>query len=240
MVPATQGKGCRHPEMTRVQGRMLVGSLELLQDATCTRWISREFPARCAVFDEAKWKRARERLPTKPLSFCIDRFEFPNVAGENPVVVVTYHEAKKACADLGKRLCTDEEWTFACEGEEGLPYPYGYERDPAKCGTDRAWRQYDAHKLSKRDSAACGEELEKLWQGKPSGAMPDCRSPFGVYDLTGNIDEWTENRISGGKYKGAQKGGYWGPVRARCRPATIAHDEGHTFYQQGFRCCADE
>ncbi|MFS8071048.1 MAG: hypothetical protein ACMG6S_32165, partial [Byssovorax sp.] len=35
------------------------------------------------------------------------------------------------------------------------------------------------------------------------------------------------------------KGGYWGPVRTRCRPATRSHDENHLFYQEGFRCCTD-
>jgi hypothetical protein len=34
------------------------------------------------------------------------------------------------------------------------------------------------------------------------------------------------------------KGGYWGPVRARCRASTRVHNEDYAFYQQGFRCCA--
>ena len=35
------------------------------------------------------------------------------------------------------------------------------------------------------------------------------------------------------------KGGYWGPVRDRCRPMTTDHNQWHTGYQIGFRCCAD-
>ena len=34
------------------------------------------------------------------------------------------------------------------------------------------------------------------------------------------------------------KGGYWGPVRNRCRPMTVDHNEWHSGYQIGFRCCA--
>jgi formylglycine-generating enzyme required for sulfatase activity len=153
---------------------------------------------------------------------------------------MTYFESQKACAELGKRVCTDEEWTFACEGEEALPYAYGYERDPDKCNADHGWTQYDAGKLAHRTQETAMEEVDRLWKGLPSGSMTACRSPFGVYDLTGNIDEWTQNKISGGKYKGSMKGGYWGPVRARCRPATIAHNEEHFFYQEGTRCCSDE
>jgi hypothetical protein len=40
-------------------------------------------------------------------------------------------------------------------------------------------------------------------------------------------------------YKSGLKGGYWGPVRDRCRPMTTAHYENFVFYQIGFRCCAD-
>ena len=81
-------------------------------------------------------------------------------------------------------------------------------------------------------------ELDRLWQGLPSGSRPTCKSKTGVYDMTGNVDEWTKSSVPGER-PSVLKGGYWGPVRTRCRPATKAHDETHTFYQQGFRCCAD-
>jgi 23S rRNA (uracil1939-C5)-methyltransferase len=57
-------------------------------------------------------------------------------------------------------------------------------------------------------------------------------------DMTGNVDEWVINE-SGMPYKSGLKGGYWGPVRDRCRPMTTAHYENFIFYQIGFRCCAD-
>ena len=42
---------------------------------------------------------------------------------------ITFHEAEALCKKDSKRLCTENEWTFACEGEEVRPYPYGYTRD---------------------------------------------------------------------------------------------------------------
>ena len=56
--------------------------------------------------------------------------------------------------------------------------------------------------------------------------------------MTGNVDEWTRSARSTG-FSSILKGGYWGPVRARCRPATRAHNEDFIAYQQGFRCCGD-
>jgi hypothetical protein len=44
---------------------------------------------------------------------------------------------------------------------------------------------------------------------------------------------------SGAPYQSGLKGGYWGPVRTRCRPMTTVHYEAFAFYQIGFRCCKD-
>jgi hypothetical protein len=81
-------------------------------------------------------------------------------------------------------------------------------------------------------------ELDRLWQGVPAGSLPKCKSPFGVYDTTGNVDEYTTSLSSKGS-PAILKGGYWGPVRTRCRPSTRVHGPEHAFYQQGFRCCRD-
>jgi peroxiredoxin len=225
--------------MVEVRGKMKISYvLDELQQQACTRWISRTFPERCADFDREKWLALSKDLPTSDMHFCIDRFEYPNRKGENPVIMVSWYEAKASCESAGKRLCSENEWTFACEGEEAMPYPYGYTRDANACVIDRPWKKYDDVALSARTTDAAKNELDRLWQGAPSGSHPRCKSPFGVYDMTGNVDEWTRSSIPGER-PSVLKGGYWGPVRTRCRPATKAHGETHTFYQQGFRCCAD-
>jgi formylglycine-generating enzyme required for sulfatase activity len=172
------------------------------------------------------------------MHFCIDRYEYPNKKGEYPVILVDFNEGRNLCSAQKKRLCTEDEWTFACEGEEAQPYPNGYTRDADVCVNDHPARRYDSAAFSLRTDEKAVRELDKLWQGEPSGARPGCKSPFGVYDMTGNVDEWTRSTLSKGR-PSILKGGYWGPVRTRCRPSTRAHGGAYVFYQQGLRCCSD-
>ena len=56
--------------------------------------------------------------------YCMDVFEYPNLEGVVPAVMVDWDDAKRVCGVEGKRLCTTEEWEFACEGPQMWPYPY--------------------------------------------------------------------------------------------------------------------
>jgi hypothetical protein len=170
-----------------------------------------------------------------PARFCIDRYEYPNVKGKLPVVMKTWHQATALCSARGRRLCKGDEWTLACEGEERLPYPYGYVRDSEACNVDRPLSGPYPRWLEHPPKGVVVSLVD--WRA-PSGEMEGCASPFGVHDMTGNVDEWVVNE-SGRPYASGLKGGYWGPVRDRCRPMTIAHDEQFAFYQIGFRCCED-
>lgn len=233
-------RGSCGPGQVEVAGNMRQHFLldELQLQSSCVDWIDRKWPERCARYDRDKWLAASKDIPTKPMHFCMDRYEYPNKKGEYPIILVSWYEARDQCASEGKRLCTEDEWTFACEGEEATPYPNGYVRDHEACLNDRPWKQFDDRAYSPRNGDKAKAELDRLWQGLPSGARPLCKSSFGVYDLAGNVDEWTRSATPTER-QSTLKGGYWGPVRTRCRPATKAHDEQHVFYQQGFRCCAD-
>ncbi len=211
----------------------------------CTRWISEE-KDRCQSY------APRPLTGGKPvrLRFCVDRFEYPNLEGVRPAVMMDWLEAREACELEGKRLCNASEWTLACEGREGSPYPYGSERDPSACNIDRPRPapEPDFEAFSRpRDISA---EVHRLDLRVASGARPRCVSSFGVYDMTGNVDEWTINDAhfaplgrdkeeKDRPYVSGLKGGYWGPIRARCRPITSSHNPWFRFYQVGFRCCAD-
>lgn len=216
-------------------------NIDALQKLSCKTWLNKEpiWKDRCKEYDRSKWINMSSSYSVRPMRYCIDRFESGVRKGEYPIVMINYDEADNVCKVRSDRLCSELEWTFACEGEEAMPYPYGYIRDENKCVIDKVWRQY-SNNLFPRNTVSSMKELDKLWQGEAAGSRKYCRSPFGVYDMTGNVDEITSASYKDSKYKMVLKGGYWGGnVRNRCRAATRSHDESFAFYQASFRCCRD-
>jgi formylglycine-generating enzyme len=209
----------------------------------CVDWID-EKADRCARYVEppiCEGKIERRR-------FCIDRYEYPNLEGVKPVVMVNWIEAFQACEAESKRLCLSTEWTLACEGVQRLPYPYGYARDRRVCNIDRPRPvpepDMEAFSVPRRVAL----EVARLDLRVETAVLQGCVSPFAVHDMTGNVDEWVINEQHFDKelkegekppYVSGLKGGYWGPIRARCRPITPSHNEWFRFYQVGFRCCSD-
>ena len=189
----------------------------------------------CAEYERG----ARCRGPVDRRRFCVDRHEWPNRVGEPPRVYVDWHEARSLCAGAGKRLCRRSEWILACEGPKRLPYPWGFVRAPSPCNIDRAAIEFDVAAMIGEDTRE--EELARLWQADPIGSHPACVSAFGAYDLSGNVDEWTDNLADdpGTPHPSTLNGGYWGPVRNTCRLTTTSHGADFRFYQVGFRCCGD-
>lgn len=173
--------------------------------------------------------------------YCMDTYSWPNEKGARPEVMNKFHQAQVKCAAVGKRMCTESEWTLACEGPEMLPFPYGYVRDANKCHGDVEWDSPNMKKVAQRDP----EELARLWKGVRSGSQPECVSAFGVADLPGNNDEVTQSESFDepgfkGKYDSIHSGGPWYKgVRNQCRPKIYTHDEGFYYYFLGFRCCAE-
>jgi len=193
--------------------------------------------------------------------WCIDRYEAPNRAGALPLVMYTFTEAAAWCASRGRRLCFDDEWRYACEGPGSHAYPYGDAHQPGRCNDEEAWLLYDQDLLDLWPSAASSEQVESLeellagaaaispagaghvedlYQGEGGGDNAGCGGHFEVYDLTGNVEEWTRRRDGGEQYfHGALKGRYWAETRT-CQSRITSHGDAFRFYEIGFRCCLDQ
>lgn len=209
--------------------------IEVVERECKREWYAEQNKKRvCEEFSpdvECKGKKVKKR-------YCVDRYEWPNRKGEKPEVMNRFHQAQVKCAAVGKRLCTESEWTFACEGPDMDPFPYGVVRDANKCHGDEEWDAPNMKKIAARDP----KELRRLYKAEPSGE-PECKSDFGVYDLPGNADEIAASETFSGKgahYDSVTTGGPWYKgVRNQCRPKIYTHDEGFYYYYLSFRCCAE-
>jgi hypothetical protein len=192
----------------------------------CARWLEstgRYAYYRCAEYASAKCI-SKERVHMR---FCIDRDEWAPAGQSLPANHKSWNDAVKVCSEQGKRVCLESEWNFSCEGEEMRPYPYGWRRDADACNADRM----DIFKPS------------GLLHDRRVGAddKPRCVSPFGVHNLSGNLEEWTtiDATAATGHPRPAMKGAWWQPSRNHCRANQTAHDNFYNGLETGFRCCAD-
>ena len=203
---------------------------------TCLEKTSMGYPRGCVEFSKDRQCVGEMRH----LRFCIDAHEYPNTPGEYPPVVLDAFDASAMCREQGKRLCWESEWTAACEGAQRTPFPYGYKRDPNTCNIDNKPRNFDPKAMRSSNKAVQDAELNKITQHHPIGADPECKSDFGVYNMTGNVEEWIFlERPRGACTWAGTKGGHWLKVRNACRPTGVAHNEPWTFYVLSLRCCSD-
>ncbi|MGE0326115.1 MAG: formylglycine-generating enzyme family protein [Polyangiaceae bacterium] len=210
------------PDMVLVEGEYCPKVKQV-----CKRYLDTGFLShhRCAEFDEHPVCQSKEK---QFMRFCIDRDEYvaPTPAGEKPddlpLIDQSWVMAREICSNLGKRLCFETEWEFACEGEQLLPYPYGFNRNSKICNFDQTDLEY---KGKLRDLRKRAEDL------------PECVSPFGVRNMVGNVDEWTQRDGQQHPWRASLRGGWWLAGRNNCRAATTGHDEYYHGAQTGFRCC---
>ncbi len=190
----------------------------------CLHWMDppgRYHEFRCAEYAKPAKCLSAHRVH---LRFCMDKYEYTPPGQTLPENHQSWTMAKEKCEAIGKRVCMESEYNFACEGEEMRPYPYGWERDSTACNADHFDVVDDHGKL--RDMRAA------------KGEYPRCVSPFGVHDLAGNLEEFVS--IDGTHpVLPAMKGAYWQPSRNFCRAAQTAHDRYYNGTETGFRCCSD-
>lgn len=181
---------------------------------------------------------AMQKVSFGDLSFSIDTFEATIVDGAAssakhsiPALNVSWFQAKEACEKAGKRLCREEEWVSACQGAravddnqnrefaddmiEGTAYPYGDYHDDGRCwdGRDKG-------------------DFRPVYTGE----MPACATATGVYDLTGNVEEWVGDTPA----RAALIGGAWDTSddHARCYRRNDSFGAGYASPRTGFRCCS--
>ena len=148
-----------------------------------------------------------------------------------PVVVISFFEAEKYAKWSGKRLPTEAEWEYASRGGlVGKNFPLGDKVDSTKVNY---WKKYKG--------------ILKVGSFPPNG--------YGLYDITGNVWEWTTDFYSDNYYAVSPSENPKGPERGRFK--VIRGGSWHsgpmcvqTYYRNGlspslvdfrvgFRCAKD-
>jgi formylglycine-generating enzyme len=144
-----------------------------------------------------------------------------------PMTNVSWHDAKAYCESQKKRLPTEAEWEKAAKGGKDETFA------PLD---DYAWYNANAIKGTK-----------PVGQKKPNG--------YGIYDMLGNVREWTNDWFDVGYYQKSPKEDPKGPDKGerkverggafflpkRSVTTTIRYNHPPTFrlYFLGFRCAQD-
>ena len=165
--------------------------------------------------------------------------------GVVPQGYVSQVQAQSACQNAGKRLCSAPEFSLACRGPSASStYPYGgSKRQVGKCNEGKGSAVSVVFGPGADfGNAQLNDPRLNQWSGglAKTGAYSASVSPFGVFDLVGNLHEWGAEVGSNGH--GYFRGGFYGDAEVNgsgCDYVTKAHANNYHDYSTGFRCCQD-
>jgi hypothetical protein len=109
----------------------------------------------------------------------------------HPVVNVSWEDAMAFCEWAGVMLPGEEQWEKAARGSDGRVYPWGNQWDPSRC-----------------NSGSTGTT--------PVDQYPNGSSPYGCFDMAGNVWEWCADSIGSRR---VLRGGGWDGIAQGCRAA---------------------
>ena len=172
-------------------------------------------------WEEAQYEIASDNIcgtnaypvPLGGKTVCVDAYEYPNKVDELPRDMVSQEQAASLCQQEGKHLCSLAEWQAACKSKDNTRYSYGDSYKESKCNTNT--------KAAKR-----------------SGRKDQCRSWYGMYDMNGNLWEWTSTTSKDHPNMYLVAGGAWNTGNeSKCTDSKFSFYPQNQYPNVGFRCC---
>jgi formylglycine-generating enzyme required for sulfatase activity len=151
-------------------GKFIMGSDERMPDETPSHevYVKAFYIDKYEVTNGRYEKFVKETGHRKPLHWVTGTY--PEGKGNHPVVFVSWFDAFDYCKWTGKRLPAESEWEKAARGADGRKLPWG----------------------NYMDSEKANMPISEIGDTTPVGSYEAGKSPYGLYDMAGNVYEWVE------------------------------------------------
>lgn len=171
--------------------------------------------------------------PSQRIKFDGTTFTVQNGYENHPMTMVSWFGAWGYCGYYDWRLPTEMEWEKAGRGTDTRPFPWGEE-------IQRTNANFYSSRDPFEDMSSFGSRTSPVgfYNGKQYGDYQtlNSASPYGLYDMAGNVWQWTGNVYEGMHYRflrGGSKDTYDMDLRLWVR-----NNATPTYYSPGvgFRC----
>jgi len=185
------------------------------------KWAIDKFPVTNREYGEF----VRQTGHQPPFHWEGSNYRSADEAGLKPVTYVSFMDAKLFCEWEKKRLPKQSEWELAAGSEAGKKYPWG-----------------DSFSAKYANTREAGIGLVDV------GSFPNNVSPYGVYDMSGNVRQWIDQDFSDGstslfakpgQHKMMKGGSFMDPADKASISYSISGDKETIYGNTGIRCVSD-
>ena len=202
-----------------IDGMITIGKGKFLVGETNRTAFSRSFEIDGYPVTNRQYQRFRDATGYEPLPEHWEDGAYPVRKADHPVVNINHGDAEAYAKWAGKRLPSEQEWEKAARGPNGRVYPWGDNFNGQNCNNVEA---------SNHDTTEVTAYL--------NGA-----SQYGVYDLCGNVWEWTSTNVFPDRENAkVLRGGSWASPKENLMGTTRAYERSDRRRRDvGFRCARD-